>query len=84
MNIGNTFIVFTSCNFWPFYPYVYREHNGIIIIPLIVRRFIPMYIGNTNNKCGSMLILPVYPYVYREHCYRIRNLTNKTGLSLCI
>ena len=35
--------------------------------PMLLLRFIPMYIGNTPFLLVSLLQLQVYPYVYREH-----------------
>ena len=47
-------------------------------------RFIPVCTGNIQNYNYSTTIGAVYPCVYREHFSWIRNLTNETGLSLCV
>ena len=49
-----------------------------------VRRFIPVYTGNTAINNGRYYELPVYPCVYREHLLIKSYILTNRGLSLCI
>ena len=68
----------------PVYPYVYREHVRVQSDFLFQKRFIPMYIGNTEIIAWVFSWIAVYPYVYREHHLMDMNFLCFVGLSLCI
>ena len=51
---------------------------------LTIRRFIPVYTGNTWATHKKNKKHPVYPCVYREHRNQLDYKTNTAGLSLCI
>ena len=47
-------------------------------------RFIPMYIGNSMLLLLAIWLMAVYPYVYRELTSLFGEITEDSGLSLCI
>ena len=49
-----------------------------------LKRFIPVYTGNTVPKLSIQYDYTVYPCVYREHLDFLRLVTRIRGLSLCI
>ena len=49
-----------------------------------MRRFIPVYTGNTMRSITQFKAFPVYPCVYREHPSVLYRVDFLPGLSLCI